>query len=206
MVIYSSFHDRTELLTFNQLVKGAPMENKKSSKNSTKSAEQSQPQKTSGAEGRQGQGEPTLTIRGQFIRDLSFENPTPLESFTPSDEQPSTEMNLQRVVHDLGNKNFEVTLDVNIKSVRKDKPIFVVELSYSGVFHVGGDVKDEIIRPLMMIEAPRLLFPFARNIIAGVTQDAGFPPVMIPVVDFAGLYVQQLQQEQQQAQQAKKED
>ena len=124
--------------------------------------------------------QPGIRILAQFIRDLSFENPRAPESLRGGPAQPQI---------DLG-------VEMNARS-REDGPIFVVELLYGGVFQIAG-VPVEDIEPVLLIECPRYLFPFARKIIADVTSDGGYPPFMLDPIDFAGVYAARKAQEAEQ--------
>lgn len=137
-----------------------------------------------------------IIMRAQYIRDLSFENPNPLAAFTAEDEsQPNISVGIQAKAQNLGDRNFEIVLDINIEAKRKNETIFLVELSYGGIASVSTDVPEEHVNPIIMIQVPHLMFPFARNIIADVTRDGGYPPLLLAPVDFASLYEQQQNQE-----------
>lgn len=141
-----------------------------------------------------------VTIHAQYIKDLSFENPSPVASFSnENNAQPSISVGIQAKAENLGGRNFEVILEIRIDATREKAPLFVTELTYAGIITLGDDVAEADAGPLLMIEAPRLLFPFARNILADVTRDGGFPPLMLVPVDFAALYEQQKSQEAAQA-------
>ncbi|MGV8947909.1 MAG: protein-export chaperone SecB [Candidatus Paracaedibacter sp.] len=145
-----------------------------------------------------------ITIHAQYIKDLSFENPTPVASFTNENNiQPNISVGIQAKAENLGGRNFEVILDIRIDATREKTPLFVTELSYAGIITLADSVDEADAGALLMIEAPRLLFPFARNILADVTRDGGFPPLMLVPVDFAALYEQQKNQEAQEAQEGK---
>ncbi|MDZ4322794.1 MAG: protein-export chaperone SecB, partial [Alphaproteobacteria bacterium] len=79
---------------------------------------------------------------------------------------------------------------------RKENQVFLLDLEYAGAFTIGSEVPEEYLRPILMIECPRILFPFARHIVATTTQEAGFPSLLLTPVDFAELYQQQVAQEQ----------
>lgn len=145
-----------------------------------------------------------VTIHAQYIKDLSFENPTPVASFTNENNvQPNISVGIQAKAENLGGRNFEVILDIRIDATREKTPLFVTELSYAGIITLADSVDEADAGPLLMIEAPRLLFPFARNILADVTRDGGFPPLMLVPVDFAALYEQQKNQEAQEGKSGK---
>ena len=137
-----------------------------------------------------------ITVHAQYIKDFSFENPNPIASFTnESNAQPNIQVGIQAKANNLGGRNFEVILEVRIDATRENNPLFVTELSYAGIITLGDNVEEHEAGPLLMIESPRLLFPFARNILADVTRDGGFPPLMLAPVDFAALYEQQKNQD-----------
>ena len=138
---------------------------------------------------------PPLTVQAQYIKDLSFENPSPLASFTNENNiQPNISVNIQARAESLGGRNFEVVLDIRIDATREKNPLFLVELSYAGIVTLGEHVTEHEAGAFLMVDTPRLLFPFARNILADVTRDGGFPPLMLNPVDFAALYEQQKEQ------------
>lgn len=133
-----------------------------------------------------------LTAHAQYIKDLSFESPNPIGAFTDeSKAQPNISVSVQAKAANLGGRNFEVVLDLRINATREEKPLFLTELSYAGIVSLGEQVEESKAGELLMVEAPRLFFPFARNILSDVIRDGGFPPLMLAPVDFATLYEQQ---------------
>jgi preprotein translocase subunit SecB len=137
----------------------------------------------------QEQKEPALMMRAQFIKDLSFENPDPAAAFnTEEATQPSIGINVQARAQNLGGRNFEVVLEIRIDATRNEKPLFITELSYAGVLTVSDQVEEDKVPQVVMVDGPHLMFPFARQIIADVTRDGGFPPLMLAPMDFAELY------------------
>lgn len=135
-----------------------------------------------------------LIVRAQYVKDLSFENPDPIVSFSQNVEvQPNISVNIGASGNALGERNFEVVLDVRIDAKRQDHVLFIAELSYGAVISVE-DVEAEEIDSLVMIEGPHLMFPYVRNIISDVIRDGGFPPLLLAPVDFAALYRQQKEQ------------
>lgn len=137
----------------------------------------------------------TTIVRAQYIRDLSFENPNPLAIFTSeSQDQPEISVGIQAKAQNLGDRNFELILDFNIDAKRAQDTMFIVELSYGAVVTVSEDVAESDVQRAVMVDAAHLLFPFARNIIADMTRDGGYPPLMLAPVDFNNLYQQQNQQ------------
>jgi preprotein translocase subunit SecB len=133
-----------------------------------------------------------LTIHGQYIKDLSFENPRAPQSLIDQ-KQPQLTLNVNVATRQFDAKTFEVTLSVEANAQTPEKePLFMLELVYAGTVSIG-EVPPEAYGPLLLIETPRLLFPFARAIVANATREAGFPPLSIAPVDFVTLYRQQLE-------------
>ena len=146
------------------------------------------------AQAQEGSG---VRILAQFIRDLSFENPRAPESLRGGAAQPQIDLGVEMNARSREDGFFEVDLKLSAKANREDGPIFVVELLYGGVFQIAG-VPVEDIEPVLLIECPRYLFPFARKIIADVTSDGGYPPFMLDPIDFAGVYTARKAQEAEQ--------
>lgn len=152
------------------------------------------------------ENEVQISILGQYIKDLSFENPTPAQTIQKlSKEQPSMNINVnlngQQVADDL----YEVDLKITATAKSNEETAFVVELVYSGLFGIKN-LPQEQLQPFLMVEAPRQIFPFARRIISDVTRDGGFPPLMLEPIDFASLYHQQLQANQDGAGSSEEDD
>jgi len=140
---------------------------------------------------------PGIRILAQFIRDLSFENPRAPESLRGGAAQPQIDLGVEMNARSREDGFFEVDLKLSAKASREDGPIFVVELMYGGVFQITG-VGPEDLEPVLLIECPRYLFPFARRIIADVTSDGGYPPFLLDPIDFAGVYQARKANESQQ--------
>jgi preprotein translocase subunit SecB len=136
-----------------------------------------------------------LTLNQQYVKDLSFEVPGAPMIFMEPPVQPHVKVALdvqaRRLVE--GQPQFEVALHVRVETNETagegetGRQLFIAELLYAGVFTLAG-LPPQQIEPVLLIECPRLLFPFARNIIADVTRDGGFPPVMLQPVDFLALW------------------
>jgi preprotein translocase subunit SecB len=145
--------------------------------------------------------QPPLLLNIQYTKDLSFEVPNAPQIYTILRSAPQVAINLDVQVRKIedGQSVFEITLVAKAEATlpstapangaAEEKPmvVFIAELSYAGVFTLNG-VPQEQQEPLLLVECPRLLFPFARNILADVTRDGGFPPVMLAPVDFVGLW------------------
>ncbi|MTI44362.1 protein translocase subunit secB [Roseibium hamelinense] len=136
---------------------------------------------------------PGMHILGQYIKDLSFENPNAPRSLQQG-EQPKLDINVNVGAQQIGEDQFEVILTLTSKAERPDMVMFNVELVYAGLFKITG-VPKEHMHPFVMIECPRMIFPFARNILAEATRNGGFPPLLLDPIDFANLYRQNMQQQ-----------
>ena len=133
-----------------------------------------------------------LTLHGQYIKDLSFENPRAPQSLIEQ-TQPQLTLNVQVTNRQFDAKTYEVALTIEASAQTPEKePLFMLELIYAGTVSLG-DVPQDAFGPLLLIETPRLLFPFARAIVANATREAGFPPLNIAPVDFVALYRSQLE-------------
>ena len=141
---------------------------------------------------------PALAVNAQYVKDLSFENPNAPQSLMQMKGAPDINVNVDVAVRKLAEKSYEVVLGARGEGSSEGNTLFIAEVQYAGVFTIG-DVPEEYIQPLMMIEAPRLLFPFARAIISDCVRDGGFPPLMIHPIDFVALYQQRVAQAQQEA-------
>lgn len=143
-----------------------------------------------------GEAHAPLTVSAQYIKDLSFENPSPLANLAEHEERPSISIQIEAQARNLSDRTFEVSLRVKIDAKRNEAQVFILDLDYAGAFTIGAEVPEEYLRPILMIECPRILFPFARNIVATTTQEGGFPALLLTPVDFADLYQRQIAQEQ----------
>ncbi|HLL26356.1 MAG TPA: protein-export chaperone SecB [Xanthobacteraceae bacterium] len=139
--------------------------------------------------------QPAIGVLGQYIKDLSFENPNAPRSMMTLSQQPSVNIQFNVNAKPLSSTDYEVELAVEGKAQHQEMVLFNIELVYAGVFRVGN-VPEDIAQQIVLIECPRMLFPFARHIIANAIRDGGFPPLMIDPVDFAALYRERYQQAQ----------
>lgn len=131
-------------------------------------------------------GDARLLIHRHYIKDLSVENPNAPTIFT-SREQPQIKVQLDVNASRLAERVFEIVLSVRVNSTIEDKTAFLVELDFAALAKVGDSIAEAEMARILAIEVPQLLFPFARNIVADVTRDAGFPPLLINPVDFVAL-------------------
>tara|TARA_B100000965_G_scaffold336621_1_gene303004 strand:- start:151 stop:651 length:501 start_codon:yes stop_codon:yes gene_type:complete len=130
-----------------------------------------------------------LVIHGQYIKDLSFEVPGAPQVFIEAPQgQPEMSLNLDVQVEGISEEVFEVILDIKAESKIGGKLAYIMELKYSGLFTLK--VPEQHRAPMLFVECPRLMFPFARAILADVTRDGGFQPLILGPVDFASLFEQ----------------
>ena len=150
------------------------------------------------ADNTQGTTSPSLNILAQYIKDFSFENPGAPRSLQARDKAPAININVNVNANPLSDTDFDVVLALNAEAKDGDKVVFVTELIYGGVFRIAGFPQEHML-PVLFIECPRLLFPFARQIIADATRNGGFPPLMIDPIDFAQMFAQRVSEEQSRA-------
>lgn len=140
---------------------------------------------------------PQLNVLAQYVKDFSFENPNAPRSLTPGQAQPSINIQINVNAKPLADSDYEVELKLEGRAEGSGNVLFSFDLLYGGVFRLQNIPQDNI-HPLMMIECPRLLFPFAREIIAAAVRHGGFPPLLIDPVDFVALYRQRMSELQPQ--------
>jgi len=143
---------------------------------------------------------PTFSLVGQYIRDLSFENPGAPATNMGGGPNPSFNVSINVSVKKQSDDLYAVELLLNAKAQRETQVLFNVELAYGGVFRLRN-VPEAQLAPLLMVECPRLIFPFARQVLASTVQQGGFPPLMMEPVDFQALYIQNLRNMQAQQRQ-----
>ena len=137
---------------------------------------------------------PQLKILGQFIRDLSFENVASQKGLQ-SEVQPDIQVQVNLDAKKRGAENqYEVTQTLKVTAKDKESAaiIFDLELQYTGVFHIENVPEDQL-HPFLLIECPRMVFPFVRRIVSDITRDGGFPPLNLDLIDFVALYRQELE-------------
>jgi preprotein translocase subunit SecB len=131
--------------------------------------------------------QPGIRILAQYIRDLSFESPHAPDSLRAGPTPPQIELGVELNARGRNDGLFEVELKLTAHAGRDGQAVFHIELLYAGLFQIVG-VSDGDLEPVLMIECPRYLFPFARRLIADLTAEGGFPPFMLEPIDFAGIY------------------
>ncbi|MGS1094892.1 protein-export chaperone SecB [Aquamicrobium terrae] len=139
--------------------------------------------------------QPTLNVLAQYVKDLSFESPGAPNSLRGRDKAPGIAINVNVNANPLSEKQFDVNLSLTAKATVDKDVLFNVELVYGGVFNIDGFPQEHML-PILFIECPRLLFPFARQIIADATRNGGFPPLMLDPIDFAQMFQQKLAEDQ----------
>ena len=143
---------------------------------------------------------PQLRVLAQYVKDLSFENPGAPDTLRPGQPAPGIDLSIDVQARTISEDTYEVVLSITANAARDDKSVvFIMELSFAGLFQLSG-VNEQDREPFLLIECPRLIFPYARRILSDTTRDGNFPPLMLDPVDFAGLYRQQLAKRQAAAQ------
>lgn len=141
----------------------------------------------------QGGPQPRIQIVGQYVKDLSFENPGAPAAIT---QRPAIDLGVDLQARRMDGEHFEVELKLRVTAKNEEKPVFLLELVYGGLFQIQN-VPEEVLQQVLLIEGPHMLFPFARRIVADVVRDGGMPPLMIEPIDFAGLFRAKAAQMQQ---------
>src|SRR5215813_13818054 len=129
---------------------------------------------------------PQLFLNAQYVKDLSFENPRAPQSLIQPKSQPEVAIDVDVKARNLGPELYEVTLTMSAEAKAEGEAVFIVELTYGGVVTVKN-ATPEILPTIILIETPRLLFPFARSVLANATRDGGFPPLLVNPIDFVEL-------------------
>ena len=145
--------------------------------------------KAAGGDQAQPQTGGTINLVAQYVKDLSFENPRAPASLQNRTGQPAINVTINVNANPLSETDFEVELKLDAKAMLDKDILFACDLSYAGIFKVQGFPKEQV-HPIVLIECPRILFPFARQIIAEATRNGGFPPLLIDPIDFVQLYRQ----------------
>jgi preprotein translocase subunit SecB len=133
--------------------------------------------------------QPQVSILTQYVKDFSFENPNAPASLQ-METQPRIEINVNVNARRAGDDMYEVELKIEARAHGAETTAFVVDLLYCGLFGIKN-LPEEALEPFLVVEAPRILFPFARRIVADATRDGGFPPLMLEPIDFGSLYMAQ---------------
>ena len=141
---------------------------------------------------------PSMAIQAQYTKDLSFENPRAPQSLGPTDKRPDIRLAVDVQTKPIKDDAYEVALHMKVEAKAGDDPMFIVDLVYAGVATLTN-IEAKALQPVLMIEAPRQLFPYARRIISDAARDGGFPPLMLAPIDFVALYRRGLEQQKDKA-------
>lgn len=128
-----------------------------------------------------------IKVISQYIKDLSFETPSSPEIFMASAVKPNIELSIDIDAKKVADDIFEIILKISANAKSPEKPVFLCEIAYAGLFNLQN-IEPQMIEQILLIYCPNLLFPFIRRLIANTTSDGGFPPLMIDPIDFADLY------------------
>ncbi len=148
-----------------------------------------------GPEGVAGNGvAPSMRVLAQYLKDLSFENPNAPQSLMNEGSQPQIDVSVNVNAKTLAPSDFEVELQLEIKATDDKSTVFAAEMLYAGIFRLEN-IPEEHMHPLVLIECPRMIFPFARQILAEATRNGGFPPLLLDPIDFGAMYQQRMEAE-----------
>ena len=139
----------------------------------------------------QSQTQPGIHVLGQYVKDLSFENPGAPQSLQGPGQNPQLKVSVNVNAEPRGEEAFEVALQLEVHAKSDQGVIYNVELVYGGMFRLHN-VPKNLLQPVLFIDCPTLLFPFMRRVLADVTRDGGFPPLMLDPIDFGRLYAENL--------------
>lgn len=142
--------------------------------------------------------QPRLQMLTQYVRDLSFENIAVQKGLTAADGKPDVKVQINLDIQQRPGERYEVALKVNIDSKVGEAQVFILELDYAGLFLIQNAPQDQL-HALLMIECPRLVFPYVRRVVGDITRDGGYPPLNLEQIDFLALYRQELARRQQSA-------
>jgi preprotein translocase subunit SecB len=145
-----------------------------------------------------GDNAPRFLIKGQYVKDLSFENPHSPHSLIALEEKPRIDVSVELKIQRFNEQHFEVTLHLGARALGKESTLFLLELDYAGIVQFIGIPEDKI-EMILHIDCAFVLFPFARRVISDITRDGGFPPLMLEPIDFHALYLQYKQKQKQTA-------
>lgn len=133
------------------------------------------------------QAAPRFHVTGQYVKDLSFENPRAPQSLIATDEKPKIEVTVDLNASKLRDDLYEVGLRIGVKANVKDQPLFLTDLEYAGLFTLQN-IPEERLQQILFVDCPFVIFPYARRVISDVTRDGGFPPLMLEPIDFFAMY------------------
>jgi len=132
--------------------------------------------------------ETSFSIRIQYLKDISFENPNAPAIYAKLNQQPEISVSVDVNARPLEGRIYEIVLTANVDAKFDGTQGFLIELEYGALIQVSDEVSPEDLEPLLLVEAPRFLFPFARDLISSATRDGGFPPILLAPINFGKLY------------------
>ena len=138
---------------------------------------------------------PTLNVLAQHVKDFSFESPGAPQSLRNQQKAPGININVNVNANPIADAEYDVNLTLQARAEAEGKVLFNVELVYGGAFRVAGFPQEHML-PILFVECPRLLFPFARQIVADATRNGGFPPLLLDPIDFAQMFQKRIAEEQ----------
>ena len=141
--------------------------------------------------------QPQVRVIAQYIKDLSFENPNVNKLLENPGEPPNLRVDVNVNANKVSDKTFESAIQLKAQATNKLGTIYDLELAYAGMFQIEN-MPEPSLEPFLLINCPALLFPFARRLVADLTREGGFPPLLLDPIDFAGLFVKRQQEKQAQ--------
>ena len=141
--------------------------------------------------------ETRFVIRAQYLKDISFENPNAPLIYTKLNAQPDIGVSVDVQARPLEGRTYETVLSASVNAKFDQTQGFLIELQYGALVQVSEQVSAEDLEPLLLVEIPRFIFPFARDLISSATQDGGFPPLLVAPIDFSKLYLRHKTQQAQ---------
>jgi preprotein translocase subunit SecB len=147
-------------------------------------------------EEQQPQEGPRFHVTGQYVKDLSFENPRAPQSLAISEDKPKIEVNIDLAASKLREDLYEVALKVGVKATTNDQTLFLTDLTYAGLFTLQNIPEDRL-QQILFVDCPFVLFPYARRIVSDATRDGGFPPLMLEPIDFFAMYRKRMEAQQE---------
>lgn len=139
---------------------------------------------------------PSLNVLAQYVKDFSFENPNAPETLVAGPKNPQIQIQINVNAKKVGDAEYEVELDLGAEAIEDEKVVFKVELVYAGMMRIQN-VPEQSLQAVVLVECPRMLFPFARQIIAEATRNGGYPPLLLEPIDFMALFQQKAAKEAQ---------
>ncbi|MGE0211694.1 MAG: protein-export chaperone SecB [Parvibaculaceae bacterium] len=139
--------------------------------------------------------QPSMKILGQYLKDFSFESPSAPQSLLSQQGQPEISIQVNVNAKPINGPDFEVELHIEAKASAQSKVLYAADLLYAGIFRLEN-IPQEMLHPVVLVECPRMLFPFARQILADATRNGSFQPLMLDPIDFASMYQRRLSENQ----------